>query len=238
MTQPLRTRAAADAARSLGDTGAAVGELAAISDLAALPSELRLPLVASLDLLPTPLGVTDGLGLLRLTNSALRQLLGGPQGAELRRAIAELACAALGRTADAPSAGAPGSPARHVTLACVGGWQLHATALPAASALHAGPAVVVCAAASANARDPVASACQSYRLTKREAEVVALLARGESCRGVAAALFISHHTARRHTESVLRKFEVHSRAELVLRLFGSPADAPVPSPDARSRSTP
>jgi len=55
---------------------------------------------------------------------------------------------------------------------------------------------------------------QSFRLTKREAEVLRLLLRGESNSGVAHALNLSGHTAHHHTEQVLRKLHVHSRARL------------------------
>jgi DNA-binding CsgD family transcriptional regulator len=52
------------------------------------------------------------------------------------------------------------------------------------------------------------------RLTKRELEVAALVAEGKPTKNVAAALSISIHTARRHTEQVFRKLGVHSRVEM------------------------
>jgi DNA-binding CsgD family transcriptional regulator len=51
-----------------------------------------------------------------------------------------------------------------------------------------------------------------FGLTPRETEVALLLADGCSNANVAEALVMSHHTARRHTEQVLAKLDVRSRA--------------------------
>ena len=51
-----------------------------------------------------------------------------------------------------------------------------------------------------------------FGLTAREAQVALLLARGRSNSAVAAELGISTHTARHHTQRVLTKLGVHSRA--------------------------
>jgi DNA-binding NarL/FixJ family response regulator len=51
-----------------------------------------------------------------------------------------------------------------------------------------------------------------YGLTTREAEVALLLAEGRSNTAIAAELGISTHTARHHTQRVLAKLGVHSRA--------------------------
>ena len=55
---------------------------------------------------------------------------------------------------------------------------------------------------------------QRYRLTRREVEVLRLLLLGQSNTGIAHTLRVSEHTARHHTERVLRKVRVHSRAQL------------------------
>jgi DNA-binding NarL/FixJ family response regulator len=52
-----------------------------------------------------------------------------------------------------------------------------------------------------------------YGLTARELEVAALLAQGRSNTAIAEALRISTHTARHHTQRILTKLDVHSRAE-------------------------
>jgi DNA-binding NarL/FixJ family response regulator len=51
-----------------------------------------------------------------------------------------------------------------------------------------------------------------YGLTSREAEVALLLAKGRRNSAIAAELGISTHTARHHTQRVLAKLGVHSRA--------------------------
>ena len=51
------------------------------------------------------------------------------------------------------------------------------------------------------------------RLTRREREVLALLAQGADNAGIAQPLVISPETARTHVQNVLRKLSVHSRLE-------------------------
>jgi two-component system response regulator NreC len=52
-------------------------------------------------------------------------------------------------------------------------------------------------------------------LTGRESEVLAHLAEGSSNDDIAAALVISPNTVERHRENIMRKLNLHSRAELV-----------------------
>ena len=58
-----------------------------------------------------------------------------------------------------------------------------------------------------------------YALTGAESSIAMLLAEGRSNAGIAAARGISPHTARRHTERVLHKLGVRSRAEVARRLM-------------------
>jgi DNA-binding NarL/FixJ family response regulator len=58
-----------------------------------------------------------------------------------------------------------------------------------------------------------------YGLTPAEVRVAFVLARGWSNAEIAADLAISPHTARRHTERVLHKLSVRSRAEVAPKLF-------------------
>ena len=57
-----------------------------------------------------------------------------------------------------------------------------------------------------------------YGMTPREIEVALLLTEGCSNRRIAHRLGISPHTARHHTQRVLMKLGVHSRAEAGARL--------------------
>jgi DNA-binding CsgD family transcriptional regulator len=59
-----------------------------------------------------------------------------------------------------------------------------------------------------------------FGLTERETEVAFLLAQGRSNVAIAKALDISTHTARHHTQRVLAKLKVHSRAEAGAKLRG------------------
>lgn len=60
----------------------------------------------------------------------------------------------------------------------------------------------------------------AYGLTERESDVARLLAEGRRNWAIATELGISPHTARHHTQRVLAKLGVHSRAEAVARLRG------------------
>ena len=53
-------------------------------------------------------------------------------------------------------------------------------------------------------------------LTDREREILALLARGASNRGIAEALFISENTVKNHVRSILDKLQATSRTEAVV----------------------
>ena len=61
---------------------------------------------------------------------------------------------------------------------------------------------------------------ERFGLTGRELDVAMLLAEGRSNAAIAMALDISPHTARHHTQRVLGKVGVHSRAEAGARLRG------------------
>ena len=58
-----------------------------------------------------------------------------------------------------------------------------------------------------------------FSLTRREAEVAVMLAEGASNKAIAARLQTTEHTARRHTENVLRKLGLNSRAQVAARLL-------------------
>jgi len=70
------------------------------------------------------------------------------------------------------------------------------------------------ATSSALGAEDVTRLRDRYGLTSREIEVTGLLLRGESNRDIADRLSISEHTARHHTENVLGKLGVRSRAAI------------------------
>lgn len=74
-------------------------------------------------------------------------------------------------------------------------------------------------AASGQASDMVSAHCTSvveqYGLSKREADVLDLLARGRDIPYIAEELVISKNTVRSHTKNIFAKAGVHSRQELI-----------------------
>ena len=61
---------------------------------------------------------------------------------------------------------------------------------------------------------------ERWGLTRQEARVARLLARGRTNRQIAATLGIRETTARHYTEAVFQKLGVHSRAEAAARILG------------------
>ncbi len=79
-------------------------------------------------------------------------------------------------------------------------------------------AEVVCgvsSAASADAPPKCEPPAATVDLTKREREVIAHLAAGETTQTIAETLFVSHRTVHNHVSNVLAKLGVHSRLEAV-----------------------
>ena len=58
------------------------------------------------------------------------------------------------------------------------------------------------------------------RLTRREREVLTLVAEGMTNAEIGARLWISAGTVRRHLENVYSKLEVHTRTAAVRAVFG------------------
>lgn len=65
-----------------------------------------------------------------------------------------------------------------------------------------------------------------YGLTRREEDVLLLLAQGNDVAAIGERLVLSKGTVRNHVQHVYRKFDVHSREELVARVG---AEIPIPS---------
>ncbi len=63
-----------------------------------------------------------------------------------------------------------------------------------------------------------ASLREQHGFTQRQAQVAALIAHGTTSEEIAAGLGISRHTVRRHTERILQKLGVHTRAAVNARL--------------------
>jgi DNA-binding CsgD family transcriptional regulator len=87
------------------------------------------------------------------------------------------------------------------------------------SAAGASAVAVVCLERQSPVALSEAELCATFSLTRAQARVAALLGQGKSNEEVAKELFISPHTARRHTERVLQKLNVRSRAEVASKVY-------------------
>jgi len=96
-----------------------------------------------------------------------------------------------------------------------GRWWLRAQLLPPGDPPRA---VVVVFLPATPEPDDTAACDRGWGLTPRETAVARLLAAGKPSKAIAAALDISTHTARRHTERVFAKLGVRSRTEAMLAL--------------------
>jgi DNA-binding NarL/FixJ family response regulator len=56
---------------------------------------------------------------------------------------------------------------------------------------------------------------RTYKLSKRESEVVLLLRNGYSAKSIAEILFVSESTIHTHTKRIYRKLGIHSKQELI-----------------------
>jgi DNA-binding NarL/FixJ family response regulator len=82
------------------------------------------------------------------------------------------------------------------------------------------PVLIVAVERTAAVRSSEAELREEFGLTAAEVRVALLLMRGMPNAEIAGELSVSEHTARRHTEKVLSKLEVRSRAEVADRLLG------------------
>lgn len=94
-----------------------------------------------------------------------------------------------------------------------GGW-----AVARASVLHPTGEVLV-ALSEAGPRDIIPLIAEAFGLTPREREVVNLVLRGADTRRMGEALGLSNYTVQDHLRSVFDKAGVHSRGELLGKLF-------------------
>jgi PAS domain S-box-containing protein len=72
----------------------------------------------------------------------------------------------------------------------------------------------------AHFRRPTTSATRSTPLSRREREIVSLVAMGETGPEIAEELRIAHHTVRTHVRNAMEKLDARSRAHLVAKALG------------------
>lgn len=165
-------------------------------------------LAASLDRVADRLAVYDRRARVVHRNVALRETLKGePERRRVRHAMESAA-----RSAASPEAG--GLPRRSVRTER-GSYLVRAFR---ASEGFRGPVVVV----ALEPRFPIpignADLEERFALTPREIQVARWISAGESNAAIADTLGISPHTARRHTEAILRKLGIASRAQVLERI--------------------
>jgi DNA-binding CsgD family transcriptional regulator len=187
----------------------------------------RAALARVLDRLAEPLAVYDADGRAPLhVNAALERLLAAaPAHAPVVRAGVERAvrdAAALRRAGGAPTPEGAGVRELRVLGAT---YRVRVT--------RAAPGVIgadesLLASVERHVPDPLADATLRARfgLTPRQCEVARLLAAGADNETIAARLGVTAHTGRRHTEQVLAKLGVRSRAKVGVVLRGPALDAP------------
>lgn len=205
--------------RRFGSHGVELLEVLLPSFRAGVEAWLRLQGVSAelgrlLDALDEPILLTDDSGREVHRNRALATLLAEDPAAAIIPAARRLAAnlARLGR--DGWRAAPPVARVRGRR----GHYSLSATLAP--TALAPGPmALVIVRREAAPAPPDMGSTLRSrFGLTEQEARVAILLGQRRTNAEIAARLVISPHTARHHTESVLRKLGLSSRTQVSGRL--------------------
>lgn len=176
----------------------------------------------AVDTVPVPLIAFGSDGRVLHRTPALEWLLrDDPRRSEIETVAAALARRVAAYTSARRSRFADGAAAlaRHSVATARGRYDLRATLLPEGLSGSGGAVLVTAERAGRAALPSVATLREQYGLSPREAEVAILLAEGLPNDALALRLAISPHTARRHTESVMRKLLVESRAGVGARLF-------------------
>jgi DNA-binding CsgD family transcriptional regulator len=154
---------------------------------------------------------------------------------DVDRAVRELARALAGGAAlpeDWPSI-ARGEPLVREVGARDGTWVVRADRLAPGDASE-GTTIVVVVERTDRCLPSDDELRSTYGLTRKEARVARLLAARRSNEEIARELFISPHTARHHTESVLQKLGVRSRGQVHCALMEAGQAAGEPRRTARA----
>jgi len=99
------------------------------------------------------------------------------------------------------------------------------TAVPLFRPSDGGMAILHILVRSPHCKAPHAGPIALNRLTRREREVLELLAEGRTTREISDFLFITPATVRHHIQHVLEKLEVHHRLHAVVAWMQSPPEA-------------
>ena len=147
---------------------------------------------------------------LHQNHALLRMLAADPEQDTLARAVTRMAVGLTeGPLVPEPLGRAPASEVRTAHAR----YRLAATVLPEGTC-GAGRSVIVTVLRAGPEPLCASTVAERFGLTRREADVALQLVEGRSNAEIASALDISTHTARHHTESVLVKLGVKSRAQV------------------------
>jgi DNA-binding CsgD family transcriptional regulator len=175
-----------------------------------------------LDSLGVPLALCGPTGkLAHATPSLLEVVRSDPEGSRLLTCVSRLAGevgALVRRCRKDQRSSAVAQPTRTCSTRA-GDYVLRSTLVHSPELLGQAPLVLVMVDPPAGDKLPSIPALRArHGLTARESEVALLLAAGRRNRDIATALRVTEHTARRHTERVLQKLDVTSRAEVAATL--------------------
>lgn len=150
------------------------------------------------------------------TNTALTAILAGSTAPDTLRDTIAIAAASVRDTCFSRIGTEPNAAAPAVDVyQSEGTYRISATVFDH-SPLQADAAILVSVAfcSATHPSSAVAIRPERYGLTKREVEVVRLLISRQSNREIAHHLGVSLHTARHHTENIMRKLGVASRSDI------------------------
>jgi DNA-binding CsgD family transcriptional regulator len=170
---------------------------------------IRPSLAAFLDLIGEALAIYTNRGVVVFENRAFLALLGADSGtADIRLALGQVSRDAR-----------PGQNVLQQISVAGRNLCVDAAPLPSDVLWPEGARLLRVMPLALRELDPVRVAA-AFGLTRRQAEVAVLLAQGLGNRAIASSLGISPHTGRRHTEQVLARLGVCSRARVACLLGG------------------
>ena len=180
----------------------------------------RTELARMLDALEEAIVVCDAAGRVLHTNPAFTEVLAAdPENNKLRAAVEALAraLAALAR-ASARSGKSAAAPPGEQTIQTKRTLYRLRGSIVGRDLFRTGEAFLITLQPALSAQPSEQGLKRRFGLTPQEVRIACLLARGHSNAVISVELAISPHTVRRHTERVLHKLGIASRAQVAVRL--------------------
>jgi DNA-binding CsgD family transcriptional regulator/PAS domain-containing protein len=181
----------------------------------------RTSLGTALDQLSEGVLVCECSGTVIHLNRALSRMLeSDPEGARLRRELDQVARTLTAMTDENDPSGPQtiGVPLVREVTTCNGRYRVRGSLLHPGF-IGSGGALLVALERLTPELPSAEQLKERWGFSKKEIEVALLLVQGRTNEEIAKALFISPHTARHHTEHIMLKLEVKSRAEVGHRIL-------------------